>query len=104
MKAASDRDDLTTCFQLISKGCEYLHSQSVLIYLYILHGRFRYVIHMSEIVDRNRQIAERGGIPGTASLVAAYLKISPDHPEAEDGIHEGMPIWEVINVFYCCII
>lgn len=50
---------------------------------------------MEEVVDRNRVLAQRGGVPGTANLVRAFLRISPDHPEAEDGVFEGFPIWEV---------
>ncbi|KAJ1363603.1 hypothetical protein KIN20_023500 [Parelaphostrongylus tenuis] len=84
-KISGDHDDPTSISLLIEKACLYLQKL--------------FVEHMVAQVERNLERAQRGGVPGTRGLVAAFLKIGTDDPFAEDGTVEGLPVWEV--TYHC---
>ncbi|KAI1701790.1 nup93/Nic96 domain-containing protein [Ditylenchus destructor] len=64
-----------------------------------LHEHFKQ--HAEAVVENNLTIAKRGGIPGTLSLVDAYLNVKKfSHTGMEDGGLSGShPTWMVL--FYC---
>lgn len=85
-KTVSDRDDVTTTAVLLEDACKYL--QHV------------FADHMQTIVDRNLEVAERGGVPGTRGLVNAYLKVGTEDPfQPEDDSIDGLPTWQV--TYHC---
>uniref|UniRef100_A0A8R1HUS1 Nuclear pore protein n=1 Tax=Caenorhabditis japonica TaxID=281687 RepID=A0A8R1HUS1_CAEJA len=85
-KTVSDRDDVTTTAVLLEDACKYL--QQV------------FADHMQTVVERNLEVAERGGIPGTLGLVNAYLKVGTEDPfTPEDDSIDGMPTWQV--TYHC---
>ncbi|CAL2029994.1 unnamed protein product [Caenorhabditis brenneri] len=85
-KTVSDRDDVTTTANLLEDACKYL--QNV------------FSEHMQTVVERNLEVAERGGIPGTRGLVNAYLKVGTEEPfTPEDDSIDGMPTWQV--TYHC---
>ncbi|KAI6203307.1 Nuclear pore protein [Aphelenchoides besseyi] len=56
--------------------------------------------HMETVIKNNLELAKRGGVPGSLSLVEAYLNVRRnDHFQYQDGNHGKHPIWPII--FYC---
>ncbi|KAI6241440.1 Nuclear pore protein [Aphelenchoides fujianensis] len=56
--------------------------------------------HMETVVKNNLEAAKRGGVPGTLSLVEAYLNIRRnDQFQYQDGNYGKHPVWPVL--FYC---
>ncbi|CAB3407828.1 unnamed protein product [Caenorhabditis bovis] len=85
-KTITDRDDITTTATLLEDGCNYLQKT--------------FADHMQNVVERNLEIAERGGVPGTRGLVNAYLKVGTEDPfHAEDDSIDGLPTWQV--TYHC---
>ncbi|CAI4222419.1 unnamed protein product [Auanema sp. JU1783] len=84
-KLSDNRDENSTSRFFVENACHFLHKQ--------------YIQHMTDKVERNLELAQRGGIPGTKGLVEAFLKIAADDPNAEDGVINGLPVWEV--TYHC---
>ncbi|CCD73434.1 Nuclear pore protein [Caenorhabditis elegans] len=85
-KTSASRDDLTTTANLVEDACKYL--QAV------------FTEHMQTVVERNLEVAERGGIPGTRGLVNAFLKVGTEESfQPEDDSIDGMPTWQV--TYHC---
>uniref|UniRef100_A0A914BVH6 Nuclear pore protein n=1 Tax=Acrobeloides nanus TaxID=290746 RepID=A0A914BVH6_9BILA len=62
-----------------------------------LHTMFRN--HVEALIEANREQARRGGVPGTITLVEAYLNVKRLRINAQDGNFGNHPIWMVI--FHC---
>lgn len=85
-KTQAERDDVTTTANLVEDGCRYL--QKV------------FTEHMQTVVERNLEVAERGGVPGTRGLVHAFLKVGTEEPfQPEDDSVDGLPTWQV--TYHC---
>ncbi|CAI5439404.1 unnamed protein product [Caenorhabditis angaria] len=82
-----DVENVTTIAGYLSDACSYL--QKV------------FADHMQQVVDKNLELAQRGGVPGTRGLVHAFLKVQNDGDfEAEDDCIDGSPTWQLI---YHCV-
>uniref|UniRef100_A0A5S6PYR6 Nuclear pore protein n=1 Tax=Trichuris muris TaxID=70415 RepID=A0A5S6PYR6_TRIMR len=66
------------------------------------HLELVYSDYVSHVVTERLEIAKLGGIPGTYSLVQAYLNVimPVPYPGYEDVLIDGHPVWAVI---YCCL-
>uniref|UniRef100_A0A914LBR6 Nuclear pore protein n=2 Tax=Meloidogyne incognita group TaxID=654580 RepID=A0A914LBR6_MELIC len=72
---------------LINSGSKYLQDE--------------FKSYMENTVEGNLSTASRGGVPGTLSLIEAFLKVKrlPTNFKFEDGRHGSHPKWAVL--FYC---
>ncbi|XP_017780537.1 PREDICTED: nuclear pore complex protein Nup93-like [Nicrophorus vespilloides] len=61
----------------------------------------RYKTYMSNVINENLMIAQRGGIPGTYPLVKSYLgiRLQGGYVGLVDGDVEDRPLWPM--VYYC---
>ncbi|KAF1769268.1 hypothetical protein GCK72_001084 [Caenorhabditis remanei] len=85
-KTVAGRDDVTTTANLLEDACKYL--QKV------------FTEHMQTVVERNLEVAERGGVPGTRGLVNAFLKVGTEKSfQPEDDSIDGLPTWQV--TYHC---
>uniref|UniRef100_A0A7E4V0N0 Nuclear pore protein n=1 Tax=Panagrellus redivivus TaxID=6233 RepID=A0A7E4V0N0_PANRE len=56
-----------------------------------------YKRHMEEVIELNLEIAQRGGVPGTLSLIEAYLNVAKlSSGLAENELFNRHPVWCVL--------
>ncbi|XP_018336593.1 nuclear pore complex protein Nup93-like [Agrilus planipennis] len=72
---------------LVKQACHYLED--------------RYKIFMESVLNENLKQAQRGGIPGTYSLVRSFvgIRLKGEYLGLQDGMIDDRPLWPM--VYYC---